>query len=157
MKILAVDFGEARTGLAICDQMEMLSSPVGVIHDHNFQRVVEKTAEACREQRAQEVVVGLPKNMDNTLGERAQRCQDFARQLQKLLEIPVGMWDERSTTVSAIQVLNTTDTRGKKRKNVVDAVAATIILESYLAYRRNHPGATAAPPPPEEPLPGSEA
>ena len=137
MKILAVDFGEARTGLAVCDQMELLASPAGVLHDHNFQRVLEKTAQAAREQGVQEIVVGLPKNMNNSLGERAQRCQDFARALQQLVEVPVGMWDERSTTVSAIQVLNTTDTRGKKRKNVVDAVAAVMILEDFLRFRKN--------------------
>ena len=84
-------------------------------------------------------MVGYPKNMNGTVGERAEKCALFAQRLGELAEIPVKLWDERSTTVSAHNILNVTDTRGKKRKNVVDAVAATIILESYLAYRKNNP------------------
>jgi len=137
MKILAVDFGDARTGLACCDAGEMLASPVGVIHDKVFDRVVKKVAQAAREQQAQEIVVGHPKNMNGTLGPRAQLCEEFAHKLREQVEIPVILWDERSTTVSAIGILNETDVRGKRRKAVVDAVAATIILESYLAYRKN--------------------
>ena len=76
--------------------------------------------------------------MNGTVGERAEKCQKFARQLQELVEVPVRLWDERSTTVSAHQYLNETNIRGKKRKDVVDAVAATIILESYLNFRKNH-------------------
>lgn len=137
MKIMAVDYGDARTGLAVCDKTEFLASPVGVIHDKSFSSVVQKVAYAVKEYDVKEVVVGFPQNMNGTVGERAEKCQKFARQLQELVEVPVRLWDERSTTVSAHQYLNETNTRGKKRKDLVDAVAATIILESYLNFRRN--------------------
>ena len=137
MIILGVDFGGARTGLAICDKGEMLASPIGVISEHDFDRCMEKVADAAKEHRAQMIVVGFPKNMNGTIGERAELCRLFADGLQKLTNLPVELWDERCTTVSAHSYLKVTNTRGKKRKAVVDAVAATIILESYLGYRKN--------------------
>lgn len=137
MIILGVDFGDARTGLAICDKGEMLASPICVISEHDFDRCMEKVADAAKEHRAQMIVVGFPKNMNGTIGERAELCRLFADGLQKLTNLPVELWDERCTTVSAHSYLNVTNTRGKKRKAVVDAVAATIILESYLGYRKN--------------------
>ena len=130
MKIAAVDFGDARTGLAICDKQELLASPAGVIQEKNFDRAVVKVADALKELAPELVVVGHPINMNGTIGVRAQHCEEFAN-------IPVVLWDERSTTVSAIGFLNATDTRGKKRKAVIDTVAATIILENYLNYRKN--------------------
>lgn len=139
MKIMAVDFGDARTGLAICDKSELLASPVGVIPEKRFEETVIKVATAIKEQKAQLVVVGLPLNMNGSEGPRSQLCRDFAKSLSEKVEVPIRMWDERSTTVSATNYLNLTDTRGKKRKNVIDAVAAVIILESFLAYRKNHP------------------
>lgn len=139
MKIMAVDFGDARTGLAICDKGELLASPVGVIPEKRFEETVIKVATAIKEQKAQLVVVGLPLNMNGSEGPRSQLCRDFAKSLSEKVEVPIRMWDERSTTVSATNYLNLTDTRGKKRKNVIDAVAAVIILESFLAYRKNHP------------------
>ncbi len=137
MKIMAVDFGDARTGLAVCDRTEFLASPVGVIHEKNFEQTVLKTSYAVREYDVGMVVVGYPKNMNGSIGERAEKCCEFADRLRELVNVPVEMWDERSTTVSAINALNVTDTRGKKRKEVVDSLAAAIILESYLAYRHN--------------------
>lgn len=137
MIILAVDFGDARTGLAICDRTEMLASPIGVISERDFDRCMEKVADAAKEHRADLLVVGFPKNMNGTIGERAELCRLFADGLNKMTGIPVELWDERCTTVTAHSYLNITNTRGKKRKAVVDAVAATIILESYMAYRKN--------------------
>ncbi len=137
MKIMAVDFGDSRTGLALCDKSELLASPAGVIEEKNFERCIEKVAAAAKEHGAEEVVVGHPKNMNGTIGERAQKCELFAEKLSELVGVPVKLWDERSTTVSAHYYLNQTNTRGKKRKAVVDAVAATIILESYLGFRKN--------------------
>ena len=131
MIIMGVDFGDARTGLAVCDKGEMLASPAGGISEKDFTRCQEKVAAAAKEHRAELLVVGYPKNMNGTVGERAELCQKFGDGLKEL------MWDERCTTVSAHSYLNVTNTRGKKRKAVVDAVAATIILESYLAYRKN--------------------
>ena len=139
MKIAAVDFGDARTGLAICDKHEMLASPAGVIQEKNFDRAVVKVADALKELAPELIVVGHPINMNGTIGVRAQHCEEFAKKLEETMgNVPVVLWDERSTTVSAIGFLNATDTRGKKRKAVIDTVAATIILENYLNYRKNH-------------------
>ena len=139
MKIMAVDYGDARTGLALCDRGEMLASPLCVVFEKNPERILEKVADQAKERGAGRLVVGLPRNMNGTLGPRAQLCQEFAEKLEERTGMQVVLWDERSTTVAATQILNTTDTRGKKRKNVIDAVAATLILEGYLAYRRQNP------------------
>ena len=136
MKILAVDLGDARTGLACCDSGELLAVPVGVLHERSRDRLLERIAAAVEEHAPAEIIVGYPKNMNNTVGERAKLCGEFADRLREKLGLPVHLWDERGTTVSAHNILNATDTRGKKRKAVVDAVAAVLILESYLASRR---------------------
>ncbi len=137
MKIMAVDLGDARTGLAICDRTEFLASPLGVIEDYSFGNTMKKVAAAAEEYGAQEIVVGHPKNMDGSEGERAQKCEKFAMMLQQIVSIPVTLWDERSTTVMAHNYLTENNIHGKKRKEMVDEVAATIILESYLSYRKN--------------------
>lgn len=136
---MAVDFGDARTGLACCDRTEYLASPIGVIHDRVLESVAQKVANAVEEYEAKMVVVGHPINMNGSEGPRAQRCAEFAKRLEALVAVPVKLWDERGTTVSAHGYLNEMDTRGKKRKDVVDELAAAIILESYLNYRKNHP------------------
>ena len=131
MIIMSVDFGDSRTGIAICGKSEMIASPVCVIHEKDFERCIARTAELAKEHRAEEIIVGYP------IGERAEKCQLFSEELAKLTGCSVKLWDERCTTVSAHNYLNATNTRGKKRKAVVDAVAAVIILESYLEYRKN--------------------
>lgn len=141
MKIMAVDLGDARTGLACCDRTETLASPIGVIRERSLDRILAQVAAAAEEFEAAMVVVGHPVNMNGTEGPRAQHCAEFARRLGELVTVPVELWDERGTTVSAHHFLNETDTRGKRRKDVVDELAASIILESYLNYRRNHPDA----------------
>lgn len=138
MKIMSVDFGDARTGIAICDKNEMLASPVCVISEHDFNICVEKVSAKAVELKADEIVVGYPKNMNGTIGERAEKCQKFAELVSERSKVPYKLWDERSTTVTAHQYLNVTNTRGKKRKAVVDAVASTIILETYLEFRKHH-------------------
>ncbi len=137
MKIMAVDFGDARTGLAVCDPTEFLASPVGIIKEKNFLKAAQQIADAAKQHGAQMLVVGLPKNMDGTEGTRAQRCRSMGEKLQELTDLPVTMWDERRTTVSASAVLTQNGTFGKKRKEQLDAVAAVIILESYLQRRKN--------------------
>ena len=135
---MAVDFGEARTGLAVCDRTEFLASPVGVIHEKDFETCVKKVAYAAtKEFNVGMVVVGLPKNMDGSVGPRAELCQKFAKALNALIPLPVELWDERQTTMQAEAYLNEVDVRGQKRKDIIDEVAATIILESYLQYRKN--------------------
>ncbi len=137
MILFAVDFGDVRTGWAVCDKTELLASPYGVLTEPDFTLCAEKTAQAAIEARAEEIVVGYPKNMDGSCGERAQKCEQFAQLLRELTQLPVTLWDERCTTVSAHRILNQTNTRGKKRKAVVDAVAAVLILESYMGYRQS--------------------
>ena len=137
MKIMAVDYGDARTGLAVCDRTEFLASPIGTIEERNMQMLAMKVAHMAQQYEVGEIVVGLPLNMNGSFGPRAERCKQFADILNELTECPVNMWDERSTTVSAHNILNETNVRGKKRKAVVDTVAATIILEGYLEFRKN--------------------
>ncbi len=137
MKIMAVDFGDSRTGIACCDKTEMLASPVTVIYEKDLEKCIEKTALLAKEQKAELIVVGEPKNMNNTIGERAEKCRLFMEKVKESSGIPAVMWDERSTTVLAGNYLNATNTRGKKRKSVIDAVAATLILESYMGFRKN--------------------
>lgn len=132
MRILAVDLGLARTGLAISDESGFLASPVGTIVEKDLEMLCNKIANTARERQANEIVVGHPRNMDGSCGESAQRAEGFAKALGDKTGLPVHLWDERMTTVSAIGYLNQTDTRGKKRKAVVDTVAATIILQNYL-------------------------
>lgn len=137
MVILAVDLGKARTGVAICDKGEMLASPIGTIMDRNLERVADKIAEYAVQRKAEKLVVGLPKNMDGTEGESAQNARAFAQRLSEKCGLPVDMQDERGTTITAHSFLNVTDTRGKKRKQAVDTLSATIILEDYLNKRKN--------------------
>ncbi len=136
--VLAVDYGDARTGLAVCDKSELLASPVTVIAERNRERLVAKILAQVTALRAEEIVVGNPLNMNGTAGPRSELAQQLAETLREQSGLPVTLWDERSTTVSAIGILNQPDVRGKKRKAVIDAVAAVLILESYLAYRKNH-------------------
>lgn len=138
MKIMAVDFGDSRTGLAACDRTEFLASPICIIKEKNFDRTAEKIALAAKEQGAEMLVIGLPKNMDGTEGVRAEKSRKLAEILEDSTGLPIVLWDERSTTKTADAWLSDSGTFGKKRKEVLDAVAATVILESYLAYRKNH-------------------
>ena len=137
MVILSVDYGDARTGVAVCDKFEILASPVTVVHEKNAEKLAESIAKIAAEKRVEHLVVGLPKNMDGSEGFRAENCRNFAAILQEKTKLPLDFQDERLTTVSAHNALNLTDTRGKKRKAVVDAVSAVIILEDYLRKRKN--------------------
>lgn len=142
MIIMSVDAGEARTGIAVCDKMEMLASPVCVIEEYNALCRLEKVAAKARELNAEMVVVGLPRNMNGSEGDRAQTCRSFAESLQKMLgdSVKVDLCDERATTQLAHTYLSIADVKGRKRKKTVDAVAAVIILEDYLALRKNKNG-----------------
>lgn len=136
MKIMAVDYGDARTGIAVCDRTEFLASPIGTIEEKRFEILVLQVAHMAKEYEVGEIVVGLPLNMNGSTGPRAEKCKAFAEALNQTTDIPVNMWDERSTTVSAYGILDENNVYGKKRKKLVDTVAATVILESYLEFRR---------------------
>ena len=132
-RILAVDFGDTRTGLAVSDPSRFLASGLGIVSPGGIEKTAQKVAEVALEQKASAIVVGLPKNMDGSEGFRAQRCVEFAELLeQKLSGVTVVMMDERLTTVSASRYLNETNTRGSRRKGVIDTLSAEIILQNAL-------------------------
>lgn len=137
MIILSVDYGDKRTGIAVCDKLEMLASPVCVITEWNKDVLAQKIVDVANEKRAEQIVIGLPKNMDGSKGFRADACEDLGEIIKNLTSIDVTFWDERLTTVSAHKILSDNNVRGKKRKNVVDAVAADIILQDYIDSRKN--------------------
>lgn len=132
MVIISVDYGDVRTGVAACDKLQMLASPVTVIKQKDPELLSEEIKKICLEKKAEKIVLGLPKNMDGSEGFRAEACKEFAKLLSEKTGLSVDFQDERLTTVSAHSILNATDTRGKKRKAVVDAVSAVLILEDYL-------------------------
>lgn len=135
---MSVDVGKARTGIAVSDSSETFAFPKTVINEYNEEKLIEKIIEQSKILTAQMIVVGLPKNMDGTIGFKAEECKAVAEKLQQRVSIPVNMWDERCTTISAHTALSFNDVKGKKRKNVVDAVAAVMILEDYLRYRKSN-------------------
>ena len=147
MIILSVDYGDKRTGIAVCDKLEMLASPVCVITEWNKDVLAQKIVDVACEKKAELIVIGLPKNMDGSIGSRAEECMEIGKAIGAATNKEIVMWDERCTTISAHTALNFTDTRGKKRKQVVDAVAAVIILEDYLNFRKNQRGTRYLPVP----------
>ncbi len=136
MKVLAIDYGDARTGIAISDYTGLLVGTTDVIHSRKPDVTAREIARLAREHGAQRLVMGFPRNMDGTEGPRAALYRDFAAQVEAETGISVVLWDERRTTVEAHQILSDCNYRGKKRKNTVDAVAASLILEGYLSYLR---------------------
>lgn len=132
MIIMSVDLGKARTGIAVSDASGQFAFPKEVITEYNTDRLVEKVCAKAKELSAERIVVGYPKNMDGSLGERAQECAAIAEQIKTSSGIETVLWDERCTTVTAHNYLSMNNVRGKKRKETVDAVAAVIILEDYL-------------------------
>ena len=132
MIVISVDLGHARTGLAISDRSGFLASSLCVIQEYSDARIVEKVAEQIKEHHAELVVVGLPKNMDGTEGESARRAREIAAKLSERTGLPHHMQDERGTTITAHNFLSDSNVYGKKRKQRVDAAAATIILQNYL-------------------------
>lgn len=137
MKIMSVDLGKVRTGIALSDKNEYLASPLCVINETNRDKLAKKVSDIANENGALEIVLGLPLNMDGSEGESTKSAREFSDTLSKYTDIKIVLQDERGTTISAHNYLNVTDTKGKKRKKVIDAVAATIILQDYLDFRRN--------------------
>ena len=132
MVILSVDYGDVRTGIAVCDKLEMLASPVSVISEKDREDLADKISEIAKDKKAERIVVGLPRNMDGSYGFRSEECRSFGELLNEKTDLAVDFQDERLTTVSAHKFLNDSNVRGKKRKETVDAVSAVIILEDYL-------------------------
>ena len=136
MKIMGIDYGDARTGVAISDLLCSIVGSTAVVPSRNREKLMADILRLIQDNGVGEVVVGLPKNMDGTEGARAELCRVFADELKERCGLPVAMWDERRTTVEAHNILSAHNYHGQKRKNTVDAVAASLILEGYLAYRK---------------------
>ena len=143
MRILAVDYGESRTGLAISDYTGTIATPLTVIHEKNFNALIKKIAIAAEENDATEIVVGNPINMNGSKGEKSIKCELLAEKLRSCVSLPVEMWDERLTTVAAHDIISENNPRSEsrnKRRQTIDAIAAAVILEGYLGYKGNRVG-----------------
>ena len=136
MRILGIDPGEARTGLAVCDKSELLASPLLTIKEYSRDKLARRIAEIAQQEKAEQIVVGCPVNMNGTRGPAAEKSEELARQLRELSGLPVVLWDERRTTVEAHGYLSASDVSGKRRKESVDQLAAVLILEGYLNFRK---------------------
>ena len=137
MRIMAIDYGDARTGVALSDPTGFLAGQTFLIKSRKQEVVLEELAALVQRQGAQELVMGYPRNMDGTLGPRAEKYAAFARRLEEATGLKPVLWDERRTTVDAHRILGEQGVRAKNRKDKIDSVAATLILEGYLGFRRN--------------------
>ena len=136
MRILGIDYGDARTGLSISDPTGFLAGSPSVIHEWNYEKLLDKLCAYIGQQKIEKIVLGHPKNMDGTAGPRAQKCEALAQQLEARTSVPVVLWDERRTTVAAHDILHRSGKKEKKHRENVDAVAATLILQGYLDFQR---------------------
>lgn len=136
MRIMAIDYGDARTGVALSDPTGFLAGQTFLIKSRKQEVVLEELAALVQRQGAQELVMGYPRNMDGTLGPRAEKYAAFARRLEEATGLPVALWDERRTTVDAHRILGEQGVRAKNRKDKIDSVAATLIFEGYLDWKR---------------------
>lgn len=134
-RVMGVDYGDARTGVAISDMLCSIVGSTTVIHSRNAEKTLSQLKELAQKHDVGEIVMGLPKNMNGTEGPRAELCREFARKLEEATGLQVALWDERRTTVEAHNILSEHNYHGKKRRDTVDAVAAALILEGYLAFR----------------------
>ena len=136
MRVMGIDYGDARTGIAMSDLLCSIVGSTRVIHSRNPEKTLLEIQKLVQENQITEICMGLPKNMDGTEGPRAQLCREFAARVEQTTGLCVHLWDERRTTVEAHNILSEHNYHGKKRKNTVDAVAASLILEGYLAFRK---------------------
>ena len=134
-RIMGIDYGDARTGVALSDLLCSIVGSTTVIPSRNREKAIADIVRIAKENQVAEIVVGLPRNMDGTEGPRAELCREFGALLGEATGLPIRMWDERRTTVEAHNILSEHNYHGQKRKNTVDAVAASLILEGYLAFR----------------------
>lgn len=137
MRIMAVDYGDAHTGVAISDPTGLLAGTTTTVNSRKADVVLEELAKLVKEHGVDELVMGFPKNMDGTEGPRADLYRDFAHRLEEVTGMKVVLWDERRTTIDAHHILFEAGKNAKKRKKVVDAVAASLILEGYLTFKRS--------------------
>ena len=136
MSILAIDYGDAHTGLAVSDATNTIPGPADTVHSRQLEPVLTAIEKLIDAYAVTEIVLGYPKNMDGTLGERAKRAEELSKVLEERFALPVHLWDERRTTIDAHQILFNQGKDGRKRKKIVDAMAASLILENYLDFKR---------------------
>ena len=139
MRIMAIDYGDAHTGIAISDATGLLTGYSATIDAYRPELVAERIAALAAEHGVEELVLGYPKNMDGTLGPRAEKAEAMAALLRQSVGLTVTLWDERRTTIDAHQILLANGKNAKKRKKTVDAVAASLILEGYLTFKKGRP------------------
>lgn len=137
MRILAIDYGDSRVGLAVSDIMGWMAQGIKTVPNHGEKKLLSEIEPVLKEYNPEKIVLGLPKNMDGTMGFRVDATKKFAESLKTIYSGEIVFWDERLTTVSAAHILNETNTRGKKRKNVIDTVSACMILDDYLGRMKN--------------------
>lgn len=137
MKLMSIDYGDARTGIAFCDENEILASSYCVIKESYLPKLVDKILQIIDKENPKEIVVGLPRNMDGSYGYRCEECKNLGNLINEKSGLTVNYEDERLTTVIAHDILSSNNVRGKKRKGVVDAVSAVVILQSYIDKRKN--------------------
>ena len=135
--IMGIDYGDARTGLAVCDRMGMLAVGAGCIKCEGMKKTAQAIADAAKEKKAEMIVVGNPINMNGTEGPRSEKCRALCDMLHELTGLEVRLYDERLTTVSAHHFLSEQNVRGKKRKDSVDELSATLILQDFLDRYRS--------------------
>lgn len=137
MRIMGIDFGDARVGVAVCDELGITAQGVGTVKNGGIKKLLAELDAIIKEYNPEEIVIGLPKNMDGTEGFRAEATYKFAKRLGEIYDGKIEFVDERLTTVGATQFLNATNTRGGKRKDVIDTVSACLILETYMKRKNN--------------------
>ena len=138
MRILAIDYGDAHTGLAVSDATGLVAGHVEVVNSRRAKDIFSAVERLVGEYGVEEIVLGYPKNMDGSIGPRAEKAEGLAQELRGIFSIPVVLWDERRTTVDAHNILFSAGKNGKKRKKIVDGVAAALILEGYLTFKKSH-------------------
>lgn len=136
MRIMGIDYGDARTGLAVSDEMNILVGEAWTLNEWNPERVADVIAQEAQKRNVRRLVLGLPKNMDGSEGPRAEKCRSFAELLRSKTDIELVMWDERRSSIEAHAILHANGKREKKHRKTVDAVAASLILEGYLGTLR---------------------
>lgn len=136
MRIMGIDYGDARTGLAVSDEMNILVGEAWTLNEWNPERVADVIAQEAQKRNVGRLVLGLPKNMDGSEGPSAEKCRDFAELLRSKTDIELVMWDERRSSIEAHAILHANGKKEKKHRKTVDAVAASLILEGYLGTLR---------------------
>ena len=136
MRIMGIDYGDARTGLAVSDEMNILVGEAWTVNEWNPERVADVIAQEAQKRNVRRLVLGLPKNMDGSEGPRAEKCRSFAELLRSKTDIALVMWDERRSSIEAHAILHANGKKEKKHRKTVDAVAASLILEGYLGTLR---------------------